>query len=150
MGSSFKCRHKPARRARDRPSMNRKSPDWKPTSSLRILKKRAHMLRQTRRFFNDSNVLEAETPILARTGSTDPYLTNIRCRLATHSGVNFYLETSPEFAYLKISNSAPKILLISMAVFTLSMPQQRVCSDTEWPYHPGCQPEYHPREPHRA
>lgn len=78
--------------------MNRKSPDWKPTSSLRILKKRAHMLRQTRRFFNDRNVLEAETPILARTGSTDPYLTNICCRLATHSGVNFYLQTSPEFA----------------------------------------------------
>lgn len=78
--------------------MNRKSSDWKPTSSLRILKKRAYMLRQARCFFDGRNVLEVETPILTRTGSTDPYLSNVRCQLATHRGVDFYLQTSPEFA----------------------------------------------------
>lgn len=55
------------------------------------------MLRQARRFFNDRNVLEVETPILTRAGSTDPYLCNIRSQLATHPGIDFYLQTSPEF-----------------------------------------------------
>lgn len=82
--------------------MSGKSVDWKPTSSLRILKKRALMLRQTRRFFSDRDVLEAETPILTRTGSTDPYLTNVRCRLSTHPGEDFYLQTSPECAMKRI------------------------------------------------
>jgi lysyl-tRNA synthetase class 2 len=82
--------------------MNRKNPEWRPTSSLRILEKRAHLLRHARRFLNDRNVLEVETPILTRAGSTDPCLNNVCGRLATHPGVNFYLQTSPEFAMKRL------------------------------------------------
>jgi lysyl-tRNA synthetase class 2 len=78
--------------------MNRRSLDWKPTASLRILKKRANMLRQARCFFSDRNVLEVETPILTQAGSSDPYMANVRCRLATHPGEDFFLQTSPESA----------------------------------------------------
>jgi len=93
--------------------MNQQSPDWRPTSSLRILEKRAQMLRQTRRFFDERNVCEVETPILTRSGSTDPQLSNVGGQLATHPGVDFYLQTSPESAMKRmLAAGAPDIYQI--------------------------------------
>ena len=96
--------------------MNRKSPDWRPTSSLRIVKKRAHTLHQVRRFFDARNILEVETPILTKAGSTDPHLSNVRARLATHPDVDFHLQTSPEFAMKRmLAAGSPDIYQICKA-----------------------------------
>ena len=72
--------------------------DWQPSASLRILEKRAAMLRHARRFFRDRQVLEVDTPILTLHGSSDPSLANVQCHLETHPGQYFFLHTSPEYA----------------------------------------------------
>jgi lysyl-tRNA synthetase class 2 len=86
--------------------MNRATAGWRPTGSLRIMKKRAIMLRQVRHFFDERQVLEVQTPILAQAGSTDPSMNNVGSRLAMHPGVDFYLQTSPEFAMKRMLAAA--------------------------------------------
>jgi lysyl-tRNA synthetase class 2 len=67
---------------------------WQPSAPLDLLKKRAQLIAKIRRFFTQRQYLEVETPILARHGVTDAYLSNIQ---ASFRGVTYYMQTSPEY-----------------------------------------------------
>ena len=67
---------------------------WQPSSSIAQLRKRADIISDIRRFFKERGYLEVETPILARHGVTDVYLSNIK---AQFRGEDYCLQTSPEY-----------------------------------------------------
>ena len=73
---------------------------WPPTASLGALQQRAHVLSQIRDFFAEREVLEVDTPTMARAGVTDIHLNNFITEFvgpgAAH-GLSLYLQTSPEF-----------------------------------------------------
>jgi lysyl-tRNA synthetase class 2 len=73
--------------------------DWKPTAQLENLKIRAELLIKIRQFFFERNVLEVETPLLARTTATDVHIQSLEVpRMGPALDAIFYLQTSPEFA----------------------------------------------------
>ena len=59
-----------------------------------VLRQRAEVMRCMRAFFNARDYLEVETPVMARFGVTDRYLSNIH---AAFRGVSYALQTSPEY-----------------------------------------------------
>ena len=65
--------------------------DWRPTASLAALQARASLYRQVRDFFQARNVLEVDTPALARHGVTDLH---IDCIAVPGYG---FLQSSPEY-----------------------------------------------------
>lgn len=79
--------------------------DWKPSASFAVMQHRAQLMQRIRDFFAKRNVLEVETPLLARAGVTDPHLANA---MTTLSGpglpepTEFYLQTSPEYAMKRL------------------------------------------------
>lgn len=79
--------------------------EWRPTASWQAIKERAEMLQGIRAFFAKRDVLEVETPILARAGVTDVHLHNAVTRLqgpGMPRPENFYLQTSPEYAMKRL------------------------------------------------
>ena len=75
-------------------------PDWQPTASLQALRNRAELLQFVRGFFASRQVMEVETPVLARHGVSDLHLDCISAETA--AGMGFpdrrgYLQTSPEY-----------------------------------------------------
>ena len=52
--------------------------DWRPTTSLDVLKLRASILVRIRAFFARLGVLEVDTPVLSRAASTDPALSSFK------------------------------------------------------------------------
>ncbi|MDI9818103.1 MULTISPECIES: elongation factor P--(R)-beta-lysine ligase [unclassified Legionella] len=68
--------------------------NWQPSASLETLRQRARVIAQIRQFFNQRNYLEVETPLMARFGTTDVYLANIK---AIFRDETYYLQTSPEY-----------------------------------------------------
>jgi lysyl-tRNA synthetase class 2 len=67
---------------------------WQPTAALDILQKRAELMQAIRAFFVARHILEVETPIMARFGVSDPYLSNLQVQFRQQ----FYaLQTSPEY-----------------------------------------------------
>ena len=70
------------------------SNDWCPSASIETLKQRARILSSIREFFNSRGYLEVETPIMARFGITDVYLSNIK---AIFRDKPYWLQTSPEY-----------------------------------------------------
>ena len=84
--------------------------DWQPASGTTALASRAALLRQVRRFFEDRQVLEVETPVLSAFTGTDPALDPVRASLASPGGdTACFLQTSPEFAMKRLlaSGSGP-------------------------------------------
>lgn len=67
---------------------------WRPSASIDRLHKRADILALIRSFFNTRGYLEVETPVMARFGVTDVYLSNIK---AIFRGQPYCLQTSPEY-----------------------------------------------------
>jgi lysyl-tRNA synthetase class 2 len=67
---------------------------WKPSISIELLRQRAQFLAKIRQFFTSRLYLEVETPVMARYGVTDVYLSNIK---ATFRGEAYCLQTSPEY-----------------------------------------------------
>ena len=67
---------------------------WQPSASIDALRQRAQCLVSIRAFFNARGYLEVETPIMARFGVTDVYLTNMT---TTFRGDVYSLQTSPEY-----------------------------------------------------
>jgi lysyl-tRNA synthetase class 2 len=65
--------------------------DWRPTASLEAIKARAGLLSTVRAFFAARDVLEVDTPQLARHGVSEP---NIQCIPVPGHG---YLQSSPEY-----------------------------------------------------
>lgn len=73
--------------------------DWRPCASPQTLHARAELLARLRAFFAGRGVLEVETPLLSRAGSTDPALASFRTRYTgpgAPSGAERWLPTSPE------------------------------------------------------
>jgi lysyl-tRNA synthetase class 2 len=73
--------------------------EWRPSASLEVLKLRATILRQVRDFFFQHGYWEVETPLLSADvcvdASIDPFALDA-------GGLDFYLQTSPEFALKRL------------------------------------------------
>lgn len=91
---------------------------WQPSASLENLRRRAEILTALRLFFQQRDYLEVETPIMARCGVTDVYLSNIKARFREQ---NYCLQTSPEYHMKRLLAAG------SGAIFQLS----RVFRDDE-------------------
>ncbi|WAJ69591.1 elongation factor P--(R)-beta-lysine ligase [Catenovulum adriaticum] len=79
--------------------------NWQPSASIQALKQRAQIIQTIRHFFSKQNVLEVETPLLARHGVTDLHLENLTTEFngpGFHQGVELYLQTSPEYAMKRL------------------------------------------------
>ena len=75
-------------------------PGRQPDAGLEILKIRATLLARIRTYFASSGVLEVDTPLLSRFGSTDPAIESFRAEYrgaGQAGGLPLYLHTSPEF-----------------------------------------------------
>lgn len=77
--------------------------DWRPSASLDNLRARAELLTSIRQFFDDRNVLEVETPLLARATATDVHIQSLQVSVEDRAlaGIS-YLQTSPEFAMKRL------------------------------------------------
>lgn len=83
---------------------------WCPSSSIENLKLRARLLASARDFFNRRDVLEVETPVLAKYAVTEP---NIESLTAHFSKQTYYLQTSPEYFMKRLlAAGAPDIYQI--------------------------------------
>lgn len=69
--------------------------DWKPTTSIAALKKRAQIISKIRQFFAQKEIYEVETPLLCRGTVPSPYIESF---ISEHK----YLQTSPEFAMKRL------------------------------------------------
>ncbi len=76
-----------------------KDTHWQPAAPLTAARKRADMLADIRRFFQQRNVLEVETPLLSRAAVSNPALASLQ---TTIGGQPHYLHTSPEFAMKRL------------------------------------------------
>ena len=65
-------------------------PDWQPTATVDVLKRRAQILRDIRAWFYARDILEVETPQLCSGATTDPHIDSFRVGSQT-------LRTSSEF-----------------------------------------------------
>lgn len=74
---------------------------WQSSASFKLIKLRADTLRKIRSFFDDSNVLEVDTPTLSGSTVPDPFIESFQTRyiplMQTMQTEEFYLHTSPEF-----------------------------------------------------
>ena len=66
---------------------------WRPSASRLAVEARSQLLVTIRRFFQQRNVLEVETPILSAAGNSDPNIESI----STSSSRRKFLRTSPEY-----------------------------------------------------
>ncbi|MGK0298081.1 MAG: lysyl-tRNA synthetase class 2 [Gammaproteobacteria bacterium] len=81
------------------------SESWQPSASLDIIRQRAELLKLIRRFMDERNIMEVETPILSRSGNTDPNLVSLhtqRLDIDNNNSPPLYLNTSPEFAMKRL------------------------------------------------
>lgn len=67
--------------------------------TLHILQERAQLLRDTRHFFYQRDVLEVETPALSQASTTDPYIET--CAVVRNGDVR-YLHSSAEYAMKRL------------------------------------------------
>jgi lysyl-tRNA synthetase class 2 len=74
--------------------------NWRPSASIEMIQARAEMLSCIRQFFDQTGVLEVETPVCSRFGATDPAIESFKtCYIGPEAvqGLDLYLHTSPEF-----------------------------------------------------
>lgn len=67
---------------------------WRPSASLDSLRQRASLMAAIRRFFTERSYLEVETPVMARFGVSDVYLSNMTTEFRAE---RYCLQTSPEY-----------------------------------------------------
>ncbi len=67
---------------------------WRPAAQLPQVQARARLLHTLRRFFEDRDVLEVQTPVLGQYGVSEPA---IDCVAAGWEGYSGYLQSSPEY-----------------------------------------------------
>lgn len=70
---------------------------WRPSASPAALKSRAQQLAFVRGFFAEREVLEVETPVLAKHGVTDVNLDSVAADVAAAGCEGGWLQTSPEY-----------------------------------------------------
>src|SRR3990167_9904805 len=68
--------------------------NWQPSASMDVLRQRAAIISTIRSFFYEKGYLEVETPVLARFGTSDVYLSNIKAYFRNEP---YNLQTSPEY-----------------------------------------------------
>lgn len=80
--------------------------DWTSGASANNLRARAEMLANIRQFFANNNVLEVETPLLARTTATDVYIQSLEiANPLIDVSETLYLQTSPEYSMKRLLGS---------------------------------------------
>ena len=102
------------------------SHDWQPTASLLALQRRAQLLTEVRAFFAERQVLEVETPALARHATTDPQIES----LAVHdpqSALCGYLQPSPEYAMKRLLASGSGDIFQICRVYRAGERRQLIC-----------------------
>lgn len=78
---------------------------WQPGIGIDRLRQRARVLQAIRSFFKTRDVLEVETPVLSRCGTTDPAIESFATRYegpGSQQPVALYLQTSPEFCMKRL------------------------------------------------
>jgi lysyl-tRNA synthetase class 2 len=75
--------------------------DWRPTATLKTLRRRAECLAATREFFRARNVLEVETPALVNAPVSDVNLGSVRVDVPGIA-TPLWLHTSPEYAMKRL------------------------------------------------
>jgi lysyl-tRNA synthetase class 2 len=75
--------------------------DWRPTASAGMLRLRAAALATARRFFDQRQLLEVDTPQLVRHAVTDRHIECARVELPGHAAPLF-LHSSPEYAMKRL------------------------------------------------
>ncbi len=78
--------------------------DWRPSAGFEALRLRARGLAQIRAFFAERDLLEVETPAMARSAASDVHIASLStiCHAGGAGGGQFYLQTSPEFAMKRL------------------------------------------------
>ncbi|WP_414501170.1 MULTISPECIES: EF-P lysine aminoacylase EpmA [unclassified Zymobacter] len=77
--------------------MTASSYPWAPSASLEALRFRARCMAIVRRFFLERDVLEVDTPVVCRAGTTDPFMDIVKTEVMTPEGpMTMWLQTSPE------------------------------------------------------
>lgn len=74
---------------------------WRPAANLTTLRQRAELLARLRQFFAERQVLEVETPLLCRSGITDPAIEPFIVGDGLAQQTRF-LQTSPEYAMKRL------------------------------------------------
>ena len=70
---------------------------WAPSASLDALRFRARCMAAVRRFFAERDVMEVDTPVLCRAGTTDPFMDVMSVDVIAPGGSQvMWLQTSPE------------------------------------------------------
>lgn len=81
---------------------------WRPSASLDNARLRAEVYTRIRQFFADRSVLEVETPLLGRYGSSHPEITHLRSHYYPPGGragqgrLDLMLQSSPEHAMKRL------------------------------------------------
>ncbi len=75
---------------------------WQPATDLQTLRQRAKLLATLRQFFADRAVLEVETPLLCRSGITDPSIEPFMVAGGDTQQQPRFLQTSPEYAMKRL------------------------------------------------
>lgn len=78
----------------------------RPTASLEVLKARARLLQETRRFFDERDFFEVQTPLLSADTVIDRHLDPVAVFLpdgaTSDTGLELWLQTSPEFSMKRL------------------------------------------------
>jgi lysyl-tRNA synthetase class 2 len=72
--------------------------DWQPVSSVELLRGRAKIIDELRRFFAERSVMEVETPLLGAYSVSDPHMDAIKAESPFGVAAPYFLQTSPEYA----------------------------------------------------
>ncbi len=81
------------------------SETWRPYAEYKLIKLRSEMLAKIRRFMNDRNIMEVETPVLSRATVGDVQLNSFCTEYSSpqqSSDQALYLQTSPEYAMKRL------------------------------------------------
>lgn len=76
--------------------------DWRPAASVEMLKLRARLFDEARRFFANLGVLEVDTPVLGASTAFDVHLSSLETRVSGAGAGRRYLQTSPESAMKRL------------------------------------------------
>ncbi|MFK8041944.1 EF-P lysine aminoacylase EpmA [Congregibacter sp.] len=76
--------------------------DWRPGTTRAALEARGALFAKIRDFFAKRDVLEVDTPVLARFGVTDPAIEPLRLMPSKADSSALFLQSSPEFAMKRL------------------------------------------------
>jgi lysyl-tRNA synthetase class 2 len=95
--------------------------EFLPTASIDNIRYRSDLLRMIRRFFDDCGFIEVQTPVLSADTVVDVFVEPICVSgglpLNYRGGVDYYLQTSPEFAMKRLLSAGLKSIYQICPVF---------------------------------